>query len=84
MKALSRALSYLKPHWLLATGTFVSLVLAAALNLAIPALTQQVIDNGIARGAVNTILWGAVAMVAVALFRALFSFTQAYWAAKAS
>ncbi|RPI57301.1 MAG: ABC transporter ATP-binding protein [Chloroflexi bacterium] len=84
MKSLSRALSYLKPHWLLATGTFVSLVLAAALNLAIPALTQQVIDNGIARGAVSVILWGAGAMVAVALFRALFSFTQAYWAAKAS
>ncbi|HSJ52625.1 MAG TPA: ABC transporter ATP-binding protein, partial [Anaerolineae bacterium] len=36
------------------------------------------------RGAVSVILWGAVAMVAVALFRALFSFTQAYWAAKAS
>jgi ATP-binding cassette, subfamily B, multidrug efflux pump len=84
MKPLVRALSYLRPHWLLATGTFVSLVLAAALNLAIPALTQQVIDNGIAPGAVNVILWGALAMVAVALLRALFSFTQAYWAAKAS
>jgi ATP-binding cassette, subfamily B, multidrug efflux pump len=84
MKPLIRALTYLKPHWLLATGTFVSLVLSAALNLAIPALTQQVIDNGIAPGAVDVILWGAVAMVAVALFRALFSFTQAYWAAKAS
>ncbi len=84
MKALLRALRYLKPHWLLATGTFVSLVLASALNLVIPALTQQIIDNGIAPRVINVILWGAAAMIAVALFRALFSFTQAYWAAKAS
>jgi ATP-binding cassette subfamily B multidrug efflux pump len=84
MKSLARALRYLKPYWLLATGTFVSLLVASALNLAIPALTQQIIDRGIDAGVVNVIVFGAAGMVAVALFRALASFAQTYWAAKAS
>ena len=61
MKSLGRALGYLKPHWLLAAGTFVTLILSAFLNFAIPALTQQIIDNGIGQKSVNFILWGAAA-----------------------
>jgi ATP-binding cassette subfamily B protein len=81
---MGRALGYLKPYWLLATGTFVSLILASLLNFAIPALTQQIIDNGIGRRSVSVIVWGSAAMIGVALLRALFSFLQGYWAAKAS
>ena len=84
MKSLAKALGYLKPYWLLATGTLASLILASVLNLAIPALTGQIIDNGIEAGVAQVIVWGAVAMVGVALFRALFSFLQGFWAAKAS
>ena len=84
MKSLARALSYLKPHWPLAAGTFLSLILSAGLNLIIPALTQQTIDNGIAKKAVNFILWASAAMVGVALLRAMFSFLQSFLAAKAS
>ena len=84
MKSLGRALSYLKPYWLLAIGTFISLLLSSAFNLVIPALNQQIIDNGIAAGSVSFIVWGAAAMVGVALLRALFSFLQQFWAAKAS
>jgi ATP-binding cassette subfamily B multidrug efflux pump len=84
MKSLGRALGYLRPYWLLATGTFVTLFLSSLLNFAIPALTQQIIDNGIAKRSVSFILWASVGMVAVALLRALFSFLQGFWAAKAS
>ncbi len=84
MKPLVRSLTYLRPYWLLATGTFVSLILSSVLNFAIPALTQQIIDNGIAAKSVPFILWASVAMVGVALLRALFSFLQGFWAAKAS
>jgi ATP-binding cassette subfamily B multidrug efflux pump len=84
MKSLGRALGYLKPYWLLASGTFISLLLASALNFAIPALTQQIIDNGITKRSVSFILWASVAMIGVALMRAMFSFLQGFWAAKAS
>jgi ATP-binding cassette subfamily B multidrug efflux pump len=84
MKSIGRALGYLKPHWLLAMGTFVTLLLATVLQFAIPALTQQIIDNGIGKNSVTFIVWGALAMIGAALLRALFSFLQGYWAAKAS
>ncbi|MBN1886848.1 MAG: ABC transporter ATP-binding protein [Thermoflexales bacterium] len=84
MRSLARALSYLKPYWLLALGTFLSLGLSSGLNLAIPALTQQIIDRGISAGSLSFIAWGTLAMVGVALLRALFSFLQGFWAAKVS
>ncbi|MFC2030690.1 ABC transporter ATP-binding protein [Chloroflexota bacterium] len=84
MRSLARALGYLKPYWLLATGTFVSLILASVLNLVIPALTARIIDQGIEAGVASVIVWGALAMVGVALMRALFSFLQGFWAAKSS
>jgi ATP-binding cassette subfamily B protein len=84
MRFLARALGYLKPYWLLALGTFVSLLLSSLLNFAIPALTQRIIDDGIDAKVVRVIIWGAAAMVGVALLRALFSFLQGFLAAKAS
>ena len=84
MKSLARALSYLRPYSLLALGTFVSLLLASLLNLVVPALTERIIDDGIAAKVVQVIVVGALAMIGVALLRALFSFLQGLWAAKAS
>ena len=84
MKSLGRALGYLKPYWLLATGTFLTLLLAAVLNLVIPAITGRIIDDGITARVASVIVVGALAIVSVALLRALFSFLQGFWAAKAS
>jgi ATP-binding cassette subfamily B protein len=84
MKSLARALSYLRPYWLLAFGTFVSLLLASVLNLVIPALTERIIDDGIGAKVVQVIVMGAMAMIGVAFLRAAFSFLQGLWAAKAS
>jgi ATP-binding cassette subfamily B multidrug efflux pump len=84
VKSLARALGYLKPYWLLALGTFVSLFLSSVLNLVIPALTQRIIDNGITAKVAAVIIWGALSMVGVALLRALFTFLQGFWAAQSS
>jgi ATP-binding cassette subfamily B protein len=84
MKPLGRALGYLKPYWLLSIGIFVALLLSSLLNLVIPALTGRIIDDGIDAGFASVIIWGTLAMIGVALFRALFSFLQGYWAANAS
>ncbi|MFC2054190.1 ABC transporter ATP-binding protein [Chloroflexota bacterium] len=84
MVSLGRAIGYLKPYWLLAAGIFISLILSSSLNLVIPAITQRIIDNGIEAEVPTYILWGALVLIGVALLRALFSFTQNLWAAKAS
>jgi ATP-binding cassette subfamily B multidrug efflux pump len=84
MKSLARAIGYLRPYWPLALGTFVSLLIATFLNLLIPALTQRIIDDGIDQSQIDVILWGALAMIGVALLRALFSFLQGFLGAKSS
>ena len=84
MGSLGRAIGYLKPYWLLAAGIFFSLIIATMLNLVIPLITGRIIDEGIEAGVARFIMLGALAMVGVALLRALFSFTQNFWAAKAS
>ena len=84
MGSLGRAIGYLKPYWLLAAGIFISLIIATMLNLVIPLITGRIIDEGIDAGVARYIMLGALAMVGVALLRALFSFTQNFWAAKAS
>jgi ATP-binding cassette subfamily B multidrug efflux pump len=84
MKSLARAIGYLRPYWPLARGTFVSLLLATFLNLLIPALTQRIIDVGIDQSQIDVIIWGALAMIGVALLRALFSFLQGFLGAKSS
>ena len=84
MGSLGRAVGYLKPYWLLAAGILISLIIATMLNLVIPLITGRIIDEGIDAGVARYIMLGALAMVGVALLRALFSFTQNFWAAKAS
>ena len=84
MGSLGRAIGYLKPYWLLAAGILISLIIATMLNLVIPLITGRIIDEGIDAGVARYIMLGALAMVGVALLRALFSFTQNFWAAKAS
>lgn len=84
MHALKRAVSYLGPYWLIAVGAAVSLLLVTATNLITPQLLRWVVDGGITAGQVPVIVWGTAALVAVALLRGLFNFTQGYWSEKAS
>lgn len=84
MHALKRAVSYLGPYWLIAAGAAVSLLLVTVTNLITPQLLRWVVDGGITAGQVPVIVWGTAALVAVALLRGLFNFTQGYWSEKAS
>jgi ATP-binding cassette, subfamily B, multidrug efflux pump len=84
MHALRRAINYLGPYWLTASGAVVSLLLVTAANLVIPQLIRQVIDNGISAGQMRVILWGAAGLVLAAAVRGLFNFTQGYWSERAS
>jgi ATP-binding cassette subfamily B protein len=84
MKPLLRALRFLKPYWAVAVGALISLIISGGSSLAIPALLQQGIDEGInARQLAPTIRSG-VLIVTVALARSGFTFLQGYLAARAS
>jgi ATP-binding cassette subfamily B protein len=84
MKALLRALRTLKPYWAAASGAFVSLLISGGAGLAIPALLQRAIDQGISAQELNVAINSALLIVATALARSLFTFLQGYLAARAS
>ncbi len=82
MKYLWRALGYLKRYRLLATSTFLSLIVASGARLVIPRLTQTIIDNGIAAGRMDVVLWAAVGMIGLAIAGSVFSFLQGIFSAR--
>ncbi len=84
MKALWRTLTYLKPYLLITVLALLALLLSTAGNLAIPAFSQRIIDQGIAQQSLNIVITFACAIVGVAVLRALFTFLQGYWSAKVS
>jgi ATP-binding cassette subfamily B protein len=84
MKALGRALVYMRAYWPQALAAFLSLVLVSAGTLITPQLIRQLIDNGIRAGDESLVLALAGAIVAVALVRAVFTFLQGYLSEKVS
>ncbi|MCP4543997.1 MAG: ABC transporter ATP-binding protein [Chloroflexi bacterium] len=82
MKHLARALGYLKNYLLLAVGTFFCLIVANGSRLVIPRLTQMIIDEGIAAGELDIVIWAAVGTVGLAIAGSLFSFFQGMLAAR--
>ncbi len=84
MLLFRRMLSLLKPHWLLFTGAWLSLVLSTGANLVSPMILRSVMDDGITARAWAPIMSGTVLLVGLAIVRGLFGFTQSYWSEKVS
>src|SRR5574341_670456 len=84
MRALGRTLRGLWPHRLLVLGALVSLALATAANLISPQALRVAIDQGITAGQPEALWWATGALLAIAIVRGLFSFTQSYWSEQAS
>ncbi len=84
MKSLQRALTYLRPYWVITLGAFLSLVFMTGANLFIPRVLADVIDNGISAKNTDLLFWSAGVLVAVAAIRGIFTFTQGYWSEKVS
>ena len=82
MRQLVRTLSYLKRYWLLATGAFFGLLTASGTRLAIPRLTQVIIDEGITGKQQGVILAGSLGIVGLAIAGSVFTFLQGVLAAR--
>jgi ATP-binding cassette subfamily B protein len=79
---LVRTLGYLKRYWLWASGAFFGLLIASATRLAIPRLTQVVIDNGITAGQREIIVGASLGIVGLAIAGSVFTFLQGVLAAR--
>ncbi|NLE99988.1 MAG: ABC transporter ATP-binding protein [Anaerolineales bacterium] len=65
-----------------ATGAFIGLLLSTGAGLAVPQLTQRIVDQGIAAGSMRTVVIAALGMVALSALGAIFTFVQGVLSAR--
>ncbi|MBC8224940.1 ABC transporter ATP-binding protein, partial [Candidatus Bathyarchaeota archaeon] len=84
MSDLRRVLRYLYPYKkesIIATILVAFVVIA---DLSIPRLVQVIIDDGVAQGDMNVILWTSLLMIGASLLSAAISIANTYYSVKAS
>ncbi len=73
-----RIIGLLRPHWLQALGTVVSLALSTGFSLIVPWLLAWVVDVGVRSGHVTDLLLAAGAIILVSSLRGFFAYGQGY------
>jgi len=73
-----RITGLLRPHWLQAIGTVVSLALSTGFALIVPWLLAWVVDVGVRTGHITDLLLVAGAVLIVSALRGLFAYGQGY------
>ncbi len=71
MYTLRKILSFVKPYWKLAVLSLALLFLRVSMDLSIPRLVQQIIDQGIRKNNLNVVLTTSAIMVGVTILNAL-------------
>lgn len=71
MKHIKKLLHFVKPYWLLALLSFITLTAMVFMDLAIPRLIQRIIDQGIREGNQPVVIQTALIMLAISLATAL-------------
>jgi len=74
-----RLLSYLKPYWKQVTIGYVAMLFTTLLNLAVPQIIKDAIDNGLATGQASALFIAGGLILAIALIRGVAGFGQRYY-----
>ena len=84
MRALVRSLAFMRDYQWPTLASLCCLLASSAGNLAVPRLTQQIVDSGILQDRMQAILIGAIVIVAVTALRSLFTYLQGVLSARVS
>ena len=84
LQALLRSLAFMRNYQWPTLASLFCLLASSAGNLAVPRLTQQIVDSGILQDRMQAILIGAVVIVAVTALRSLFTYLQGVLSARVS
>ncbi|HAG99625.1 MAG TPA: hypothetical protein DCL75_12430, partial [Ktedonobacter sp.] len=78
LRIYMRIIGLLRPHWLYALGTVISLALSTCFALIVPWLLALVIDTGLQHGRFSTLLLATGAILVTSSLRGLFAYGQGY------
>jgi len=78
LRIYMRIIGLLRPHWLYALGTVISMGLSTGLALIVPWLLALVIDTGLQHGRFSTLLLATGAILVTSSLRGLFAYGQGY------
>ncbi|MFC1714523.1 ABC transporter ATP-binding protein [Candidatus Poribacteria bacterium] len=78
MSTLKRLLAYLGKYWFLLTLALLALAINRALTLAVPEITQRIIDIAIAEGRRGLLAVLSLSIVGFTILRGVFHFAQEY------
>lgn len=84
MKQLLRSFRFLRKYWYLAVGALLSLFVTTVASLAIPRLSQTMIDQGLGQRNIQLVLILSAIMLVLAVVQGLFQFAQGAWAARSA
>lgn len=74
-----RLVGYLRPYWLPVTLAYLSMLLATLLNLFVPQIIKQAIDQGLAAGQPAALFAAAALILAIAVVRGVAAFGQRFF-----
>ena len=74
-----RLLSYLKPYWRQAVLAYTAVLFAALLNLFVPQVIKEAIDNGLAGGEATALFIAGGIILGIALVRGVAGFAQRFY-----
>ena len=74
-----RLLRYLRPYWAQVSLAYVGVLLTAVLNLVVPQVIKDAIDNGLAAGQASALFNAGGIILGIALMRGLAAFSQRYF-----
>jgi ATP-binding cassette subfamily B protein len=84
MSDIRRVLKYLYPYKKESIIATILLAFVVIADLSIPRLVQVIIDDGVAQGDMNVILWTSLLMIGASVLSAALSIANTYFSVKAS
>lgn len=78
MRQLNQLKSLLRPYWLQIILSAILLLVLVGVDIAMPAIIQQVIDNGLLPGQMQFLITSALVVLGLGLGKAILRFVQGY------
>ncbi len=74
-----RLVGYLAPYWRQVVLAYSAMLLSTLMNLAIPQILKQAIDDGLSRGAASALYWAGALILIIAIMRGVVAFADRFY-----